>query len=339
VRQMRRGRLLGRGSFGKVYLAMDQTHGVGAMFALKEMHVRKQDKELHDELVHEVKTMLPLQHPNIVAYHGIWADRANEIVLIVLEYVSGGSLLMVVETLGQLSERTAKYYATQSLEGLQFLHKNNIIHRDLKPANILVDAQGVVKIADFGSIKATTEATMTAEGGSLKGTPAYMAPELIAAEIHKISRKIDIWSFGCTLLHLITGRIPWSGNRLPNSHALLYKIANSTELPAWDETTVSEDCNEMLKSCLTRDAEARSTTAELAELKWFRASLPELASDPNTELLQVQTVVKQNTVDQSGEEWSAFQLEPARGDVSAGQTMHAPRPKEAASVRRAASGV
>ena len=100
-------------------------------------------------------------------------------------------------------------YTYQILQGLEYLHALGIVHRDIKSTNILVDEQGVCKISDFGSAKTTLEDNMESmKYMTVCGTPYWMAPEVIKQEGH--NRKADIWSLGCTVFEMATGRPPWS---------------------------------------------------------------------------------------------------------------------------------
>ena len=103
-------------------------------------------------------------------------------------------------------------YVAQLLVGLKYLHEQRVIHRDIKAANILVDDRGTIKLADFGSSKRLDSMGMINNGNlSLRGTPYFMAPEVIMQIGH--GRKADIWSVGCTILQMVTGQPPWKNLR------------------------------------------------------------------------------------------------------------------------------
>lgn len=110
----------------------------------------------------------------------------------------------LLETYKKLSESIIRKYALQILEGLEYLHSHNIIHRDIKGANILVDRDGVCKLSDFGGAK-IIEQEIDIKRNSFKGTPNWMAPETVKKLEH--SRFSDIWSLGCTLIEMATGKI------------------------------------------------------------------------------------------------------------------------------------
>ena len=118
----------------------------------------------------------------------------------------GGSLLAIVNKFGALPEEATRRYTRQILAGLEYLHFNSVIHRDIKAANVLVDRNGVCKLADFGTAKKVHE--LNSQKNSMTGTVNWMAPEVIKQE--KYGRAADIWSVGCTVYEMITGQPPWS---------------------------------------------------------------------------------------------------------------------------------
>lgn len=111
----------------------------------------------------------------------------------------------MIQKFGALKEAVVKKYTKQILNGLRYLHYNEVIHRDLKAANVLVDRAGVCKLSDFGTAKIVSE--MGSESNSLKGTVNWMAPEVI--QQLKYGRYADIWSLGCTVYEMVTGKAPW----------------------------------------------------------------------------------------------------------------------------------
>jgi len=152
-----------------------------------------------------------LNHPNIVKYYSFDISEDNKQVEIVLEYAKQGSLKTYLEKHGPLTELEASANTAQILEGLRYLHEQNIVHRDLKCANILIMEDGTLKITDFGTakhIKIESHEQIAQLCASLKGTPYYMAPEILRRTGHTISA--DIWSMGCLVIEMLTGKAPWT---------------------------------------------------------------------------------------------------------------------------------
>jgi serine/threonine protein kinase len=150
----------------------------------------------------EIDLLSKLQHKNIVKYFGV--VKTAESLDILLEYCIGGSLAKLLETYKSLSESIIRKYTYQILEGLEYLHSHNIIHRDIKGANILVDRDGICKLTDFGGAKVMQE-EIDLLRHSFRGTPNWMAPETVKKM--EYTRFSDIWSIGCTVIEMVTGKI------------------------------------------------------------------------------------------------------------------------------------
>ena len=203
------GERIGCGTFGEVFQGMSDT---GRLFAVKRLHIAGQ-KHAVDALANEIGLMRAFSHPNIVAYLGVDIDEAAGVVNIFQEWVSGGSLAHLLSRFGPFKERAVVNYARQILAGLAFLHASGIIHRDIKGGNVLVDETGHVKLADFGAstrVNSLTEATV--ESLDIKGTPYFMAPEVLGR--NKYGRKGDIWAVGCTVIQMLTAQPPWKDQQL-----------------------------------------------------------------------------------------------------------------------------
>lgn len=147
-----------------------------------------------------------------------------------VERLKGGSIASLVQKYGPIPENLIRVYTLQILEGLEYLHVRNTIHRDIKGANILVDSTGVCKLADFGTAKRISSLVESDTKGisSIKGTVNWMAPEIISqSSLGRylsslknsclLERFCDIWSVGCTVLEMATGKAPWSTLVKPNS--------------------------------------------------------------------------------------------------------------------------
>ncbi|CAB4423426.1 unnamed protein product [Rhizophagus irregularis] len=269
------GKFIGGGAFGSVYLAVNLD--TGDLMAVKE--IRFQDPSslttLYRSVKEEMSVMEMLDHPNIVSYYGIEVHRDK--VYIFMEYCQGGSLASQLEHGRIEDEGVIQYYVYQMLHGLGYLHENDIVHRDIKPDNILLDHNGVIKFVDFGAAKilAKNQKTMgrttmaqksKTNVHSLTGTPMYMAPEIITGGEKGRKGSMDIWSLGCCVLEMATGRRPWSN--LDNEWAVMYHVVTGHP-PLPDPSQLSELGMDFLKMCFIRSAQQRPSAKELLKHPWI----------------------------------------------------------------------
>ncbi|XP_057492784.1 mitogen-activated protein kinase kinase kinase 3-like isoform X2 [Actinidia eriantha] len=257
----KRGRLLGRGTFGHVYLGFNSESG--QMCAIKEVREIADDqtsKESLKQLNQEIALLSQLSHPNIVQYYGSEIDE--EKLSVYLEYVSGGSIHKLLQEYGPFREPVIQNYTRQILSGLSYLHGRSTMHRDIKGANILVDPNGEIKLADFGMAKhiATCSSML-----SFKGSPYWMAPEVVMNS-NGYSLPVDIWSLGCTILEMATSKPPWSQYE---GVAAIFKIGNSKDSPEIPDH-LSNDAKCFIKLCLQRDPSARPTALQLLDHPFVR---------------------------------------------------------------------
>lgn len=252
----KKGKLIGRGTFGHVYVGFNSDSG--EMCAMKEVTLFLDDpksKESARQLGQEILLLSRLRHPNIVQYYG--SETVDDKLYIYLEYVSGGSIHKLLQEYGQLGEPAIRSYTQQILSGLAYLHAKNTVHRDIKGANILVDPSGRVKLADFGMAKHINGQHCPF---SFKGSPYWMAPEVIKNS-NGCNLAVDIWSLGCTVLEMATSKPPWSEYEgIP----AVFKIGNSKELPPIPDH-LSDHCKDFIRKCLQRDPSQRPTSVELLQ--------------------------------------------------------------------------
>ena len=236
-----KGQLIGKGTFGRVYLGMNAT--TGEFLAVKEVEVNPKaaqgDKKKMQELVaaldQEIDTMQHLDHVNIVQYLG--CERKETSISIFLEYISGGSIGSCLRKHGKFEEPVVASLTRQTLSGLAYLHREGILHRDLKADNILLDLDGTCKISDFGISKKTDNIYGNDKTNSMQGSVFWMAPEVVRSQGEGYSAKVDIWSLGCVVLEMFAGRRPWSKDEAVGA---IYKIANGETPP------IPEDIQEEL---------------------------------------------------------------------------------------------
>ncbi|CAD6260827.1 unnamed protein product [Miscanthus lutarioriparius] len=254
--QWKKGKLLGSGTFGQVYLGFNSENG--QFCAIKEVQVIMDDphsKERLKQLNQEIDMLRQLSHPNIVQYHG--SELSDEALSIYLEYVSGGSIHKLLGEYGPFKEPVIRNYTGQILAGLAYLHGRNTVHRDIKGANILVGPNGEVKLADFGMAK---HISSFAEIRSFKGSPYWMAPEVIMNS-KGYGLSVDIWSLGCTIIEMATARPPWHQYE---GVAAIFKIANSKDIPEIPDS-FSEEGKSFLQLCLKRNPASRPSAVQLMD--------------------------------------------------------------------------
>ncbi|XP_006816155.1 mitogen-activated protein kinase kinase kinase 2-like [Saccoglossus kowalevskii] len=262
----RRGRLMGQGAFGQVYVCYDAD--TGRELAVKLVQLERENCEARREvkaLKVEIELLKNLHHERIVQYFGCGEDE--KMLCIFMEMMPGGSVKDEIKQYGELTEVVVKKYTKQILEGAAYLHSNHIVHRDIKGANILRDAVGNVKLADFGASK-RLQTICTLNGmKSVTGTPYWMSPEVINGEGY--GRKADVWSIGCTVVEMFTKNPPWSEFE---AMAAIFKIATqqtSPELPLH----VSDDARNFIWLIFNRNTQERPSAEELLMHRFVLNSL------------------------------------------------------------------
>ncbi|KAF9482547.1 Pkinase-domain-containing protein [Pholiota conissans] len=255
------GNCIGRGQFGSVYRALNLN--TGQMVAVKRIRLEGLKEEEVTTLMREVHLVKSLSHPSIVKYEGMARD--DDTLSIVLEYAENGSLGQTLKAFGKLNERLVASYVVKILEGLHYLHTSDVVHCDLKAANILTTKNGNVKLSDFGvSLNLRNLRAMEQEVKDVAGTPNWMAPEVI--ELKGASTKSDIWSLGCTVIELLTGRPPYA--EIANSMSVMFRIVED------DMPPIPEDASDLLKhfleQCFNKDPTQRPSAEILCEHPWLK---------------------------------------------------------------------
>ncbi|XP_011602590.2 mitogen-activated protein kinase kinase kinase 3 isoform X1 [Takifugu rubripes] len=254
----RRGKLLGQGAFGRVYLCYDVD--TGRELAAKQVQFDPESPETSKEvsaLECEIQLLKNLRHERIVQYYGCLRDHAEKTLTIFMEYMPGGSVKDQLKAYGALTENVTRKYTRQILEGMSYLHSNMIVHRDIKGANILRDSVGNVKLGDFGASKRLQTICMSGTGiRSVTGTPYWMSPEVISGEGY--GRKADVWSLGCTVVEMLTEKPPWAEYE---AMAAIFKIATQPTNPLLP-SHVSVQARDFM-SCIFVEAKHRPSAEEL----------------------------------------------------------------------------
>jgi tRNA A-37 threonylcarbamoyl transferase component Bud32 len=204
---------LGAGGMGVVFKA--EHHRMKRIVALKILAPAVvRSRNAVQRFQREVEAAAQLSHPNIVAAYD--ADEIDGTHFLVLEYVAGSDLSRLVQKNGPLAAAQAVDCILQAARGLDHAHARSIVHRDVKPSNLLLDGHGTVKVLDMGLARLADSAhespahTELTRSGLVMGTSGFMAPEQ-AVNSHAVDARADIYSLGCTLYYLVTGRPPYQG--------------------------------------------------------------------------------------------------------------------------------
>jgi serine/threonine protein kinase len=201
--------VLGRGGMASVYLARDEE--LGRPVAVKVLAEHLADTPgFRDRFLREARLAAQLSHPNIVQVFDVGEDEGRP--FIVMECVEGSTLAEELKQRGPLEPAEVVDLGIQICGGLEHAHAGGLVHRDIKPQNLLLRADGTVKIADFGIARAA-ETTRLTQAGSVLGTAAYLAPEQALGE--EVTAAADIYSLGCVLYELLTGRTTYVFETLP----------------------------------------------------------------------------------------------------------------------------
>ena len=206
---------IGAGGMGQVFKAEHRRmHRIVAVKMLPTGMM--QNAAMVARFEREVMAAAKLNHPNIVTAFD--ADNANGVHLLIMEYVEGSDLAALVKKNGPCSVEQAVNYVLQTARGLEAAHAAGIVHRDIKPANLLLDKNGTVKILDMGLARLIADADLGKQAeltntGTIMGTVDYMAPEQ-ALDTKSADARADIYSLGCSLFYLLTGKATYDGNTL-----------------------------------------------------------------------------------------------------------------------------
>ncbi|XP_023001416.1 CBL-interacting serine/threonine-protein kinase 23-like isoform X1 [Cucurbita maxima] len=254
------GRTLGEGNFAKVKFARNtETDDNVAIKILDKEKVLKH--KMISQIKREIATMKLIRHPNVIRMFEVMASKTK--IYIVLEFVTGGELFDKIVSRGRMKEDEARKYFQQLINAVDYCHSRGVFHRDLKPENLLLDANGVLKVSDFG-LSALPQ--QVREDGLLHttcGTPNYVAPEVINNKGYD-GAKADLWSCGVILFVLMAGYLPFEDSNL----VALYKKIHKAEFtcPPWFSTNAKK----LIKRILDPNPATRITIPEVIENEWFR---------------------------------------------------------------------
>ena len=259
------GKLLGHGTFAKVYYARNVKTGEGV--AIK---VIDKEKILKGGLVAHIKREISIlrrvRHPNIVQLFEVMATKSK--IYFVMEYVRGGELFNKVAK-GRLKEEVARKYFQQLISAVGFCHARGVYHRDLKPENLLLDENGNLKVSDFGLSAVSDQIRQDGLFHTFCGTPAYVAPEVLARKGYD-GAKVDLWSCGVVLFVLMAGYLPFHDQNVMAMYKKIYR--GEFRCPRW----FSPDLSRLLTRLLDTKPETRIAIPEIMENKWFKKGFKQI---------------------------------------------------------------
>jgi len=270
--------LIGVGGMGEVYRAKDRKLGRDVAFkVLPPSFVEDPNRRMRFE--REARVLAALNHPHIAAIYGF--EEAGDDCALVLELVEGPTLADILKS-GAIPVNEALRIARQLADALEAAHEKNIIHRDLKPANIKITPARAVKVLDFGLAKALaiessspslSQAPTGTGFGIVLGTPAYMSPEQASGQVETLDPRTDIWSFGCVLFEMLSGRCPFPGDSVAETFGSIFsREPDWKALPAATPGAIRS----LLRRCLAKDPRQR-----MHHIADARVELDEILSSPS----------------------------------------------------------
>ena len=250
------GRILGKGAFGKVNIALHLASG--RLVAIKSFNKKKlTTRRAKRKIKTEIEVLSKLRNPFCTQIYDYFETDTH--ILIVMEYVCG-DLLSFMRKRSKISEPTAKIIFKQIIKGLQYIHKKKIVHRDIKLDNVLIDLTNTVKICDFGVSRILQPGDIMYEHC---GTPAYIAPEIFRNEGYE-GFSCDIWSSGVTLYYMLAGVQPFKGGKIEEIKDIILKGEYE---PIND---ISQEANDLIERMLKLDPKERITIEEILKHPWLK---------------------------------------------------------------------
>ena len=274
IRDFKKEKVLGKGSFGSVYLVRRKQDN--KIYALKSVIMEKLNKREQENSVNEVRILASVNHPNVIGYKEAFWDDDGSTLNIVMEYADDGDLHTKIEKMkkagGLFKETIIWSYAIQMIEGLKALHDKKIMHRDLKSANIfLVKDKHQCKLGDMNVSKVIKEKVLRTQ----TGTPYYASPEVWNDDPY--SYKSDLWSIGCVIYELCALRPPFQGKDLDE----LYENVCKGE-PERINKIYSDDLWTMILMLLKVDVDKRVDCAQFLNSQLIKNKIEEMKNNPNT---------------------------------------------------------
>ena len=248
---------VGSGGMAEVYRARDEL--LGRDVAVKVLSARlSSDKSFVERFRREAQSAANLNHPNVVSLYDYGSD--DDAYYIVMEYIEGRSLGDIVAESGALLPERAAEIASDVAAALERAHSSGLVHRDIKPTNIMVTTTGQTKVTDFGIARAlgqSTEQTQMTQTGMVIGTAAYLSPE--QAQGNPVDARSDVYSLGCVLYEMLTGRPPFTGDA---PLAIAYKHVREAPVPpSQANPDVPRELDAVTLKALSKNPDNRYTSA------------------------------------------------------------------------------
>jgi serine/threonine protein kinase len=246
-------RKLGSGGMADVYLAEDEE--LGRRVAIKILNDRHaNDESFVERFRREAKNAASLSHPSIVSIYD--RGEAEGTYYIAMEYLDGRSLKELVVARGPLPIADAIEFTRQVLGALRFAHRKGVVHRDIKPHNVMADADGRLKVTDFGIARAGV--SQMTEAGSIIGTAQYLSPE--QARGAGVDQRSDLYSVGIVLYEMLTGTVPFTGES-PVEIAMRH-LSDTPRPPSLQRPEIPPDLDMVVLRALAKNPDDRFQTAE-----------------------------------------------------------------------------
>ncbi|KAJ3452182.1 mtk1/mekk4 [Anaeramoeba flamelloides] len=251
-------------AFGTIYKALNLE--TGEHVAVKSMPLERIPKNELKTTIQEIDLLKKLNNKHIVKYLG--STKTKNRLYIILEYIESGSLSELRKGFKQFHEKLVSKYIYQTLKGLIYLHSQGVIHRNIKAANLMSTKSGIIKLTDFGVSSQFDQQNQMVDHGSVY----WMAPEVI--ESKSISPSSDIWSLGCTIIELLTGKPPLHDI---NPLRALYRIVKDDHPPL--PKSISSNLRSFLLECFQKDKNLRISASRLIQHPWIKSSINALSSN------------------------------------------------------------
>ncbi|GAD98295.1 serine/threonine protein kinase (Ark1), putative [Paecilomyces variotii No. 5] len=251
------GKPLGKGKFGRVYLAKERSSGF--VCALKVLHKSElQQGGVQKQVRREIEIQSNLRHPNVLRLYGHFHDSKR--IFLILEFAGKGELYKHLRRENRFPEWKAAQYIAQMAAALKYLHKKHVMHRDIKPENILVGIHGEIKISDFGwSVHAPNNRRQT-----MCGTLDYLPPEMLngSSQDNYYSEKVDLWSLGVLTYEFLVGEAPFEDTPVMTQRRIK---RGDMSIPSF----VSPEARDLIKRLLVLDPEKRIPLDEIQRHPWI----------------------------------------------------------------------